>query len=182
MEEDLDLTTSDRILDEIRCRYCPISLRESPMICSRYRLEGTKEQDYFCPNCEDSYYADQERSLIQCCECGAHLTPETVEKAVIPVQLFSNEDGDDDGLKPDVTYVHATCSAACREMVFKTNKKLIRSLQGENEIPTHKICRNCGASGKYKKCAGCMEVAYCSKPCQKENWTDHKKECQKRRP
>lgn len=44
--------------------------------------------------------------------------------------------------------------------------------------PSFKGCANpgCQAEGT-KKCAACKNVSYCSKECQKANWTEHKSQC-----
>jgi len=43
-------------------------------------------------------------------------------------------------------------------------------------------CRQCGKVGgtpgvKLRKCARCLEVAYCSAECQKTDWRKHRMEC-----
>ena len=38
-------------------------------------------------------------------------------------------------------------------------------------------CNTCGKSGNHKKCASCMTVMYCSRECQKKDWSRHKTEC-----
>ena len=39
------------------------------------------------------------------------------------------------------------------------------------------ICTACGADGAKHRCAGCKEIFYCSKGCQKRNWKLHKGVC-----
>jgi MYND finger len=43
----------------------------------------------------------------------------------------------------------------------------------------HIHCAACGGSPTEKTnlCGGCMMVHYCSKECQQNHWTEHKKEC-----
>lgn len=41
-------------------------------------------------------------------------------------------------------------------------------------------CENCGSTNspeKLKQCSSCKETLYCSKACQKQNWTEHKQKC-----
>lgn len=41
-------------------------------------------------------------------------------------------------------------------------------------------CANCGGESQYppfKACAQCLQVRYCSRKCQKEDWARHKPEC-----
>ena len=40
-----------------------------------------------------------------------------------------------------------------------------------------KPCVHCGALRAKKKCAACMRVRYCDKPCQKAHWHVHKHLC-----
>jgi len=41
-------------------------------------------------------------------------------------------------------------------------------------------CKKCGAPGSTKKCSRCKSVSYCSKQCQRADWTRHKRsECEK---
>ena len=42
-------------------------------------------------------------------------------------------------------------------------------------------CNECGKAGKVKKCALCRKVAYCSKDCQTQAWSIHKKYCEGRK-
>ncbi|RHZ02499.1 hypothetical protein DYB35_000048 [Aphanomyces astaci] len=39
------------------------------------------------------------------------------------------------------------------------------------------VCGSCGAQGKWKKCARCNAMAYCSQACQKRHWPVHKTSC-----
>lgn len=42
-------------------------------------------------------------------------------------------------------------------------------------------CAHCGQGGKgviLKQCASCKKVCYCSKSCQVDNWSEHKRRCQ----
>jgi hypothetical protein len=39
------------------------------------------------------------------------------------------------------------------------------------------VCYNCLRTSKVSKCGQCGRVAYCSKSCQKADWSDHKKKC-----
>jgi hypothetical protein len=44
------------------------------------------------------------------------------------------------------------------------------------EAKTH--CANPGCNGAgLKKCAGCLVVFYCGRPCQLAHWSAHKVEC-----
>ena len=39
-------------------------------------------------------------------------------------------------------------------------------------------CYVCGKTDNTKRCTGCYFVCYCCRQCQKENWGEHKEECQ----
>ncbi|KAG7294098.1 hypothetical protein NEMBOFW57_004161 [Staphylotrichum longicolle] len=54
--------------------------------------------------------------------------------------------------------------------------------KGEGEGAVMMACRKCGKIGgtpgvKLRKCARCLEVAYCSPECQKTDWKKHRMEC-----
>ncbi|KAH3853518.1 uncharacterized protein LOC127875312 [Dreissena polymorpha] len=40
-------------------------------------------------------------------------------------------------------------------------------------------CNRCNIMGCTQQCSRCRSIFYCSKPCQKEDWTVHKKSCKK---
>lgn len=64
------------------------------------------------------------------------------------------------------------CPSVCTDMViFLTTAQQTMSLLLE--------CSNaCGAkSVKMKKCGACSSAAYCSKQCQSEHWSTHRKTC-----
>lgn len=46
----------------------------------------------------------------------------------------------------------------------------------------NKCCSNCssvgGKNGKLLSCSGCSVVFYCGSQCQKDDWRNHKKDCQ----
>lgn len=46
------------------------------------------------------------------------------------------------------------------------------------------VCRFCNKSSKHlKRCIGCLQVSYCSKECQKEDWSQrHQVECKVAKP
>jgi hypothetical protein len=43
------------------------------------------------------------------------------------------------------------------------------------------VCGHCGSrerpNNKFKKCSACKVVYYCSRNCQKHNWSNHKTQC-----
>ncbi|XP_045190223.2 uncharacterized protein LOC123547306 isoform X2 [Mercenaria mercenaria] len=41
-------------------------------------------------------------------------------------------------------------------------------------------CEHCRSPGASKKCARCQTVAYCSRQCQKADWTNHKCKCEQK--
>ena len=76
--------------------------------------------------------------------------------------------------------------------VFEVYKKVcyvraVRDIQPGQELTvaygtTYWEQFSCGACGKWgasKKCGRCLKTHYCSSPCQKGNWSCHKKTCTK---
>ena len=43
-------------------------------------------------------------------------------------------------------------------------------------------CKICSATGKLKRCKGCVAVRYCGEECQKKHWPEHKAFCKKEGP
>ena len=62
---------------------------------------------------------------------------------------------------------------------------VIMSSAVETESDAMQRCASCGTAEnddiKLKKCTACHLVRYCSVKCQKEHWSQHKKECKKLR-
>lgn len=44
-----------------------------------------------------------------------------------------------------------------------------------------KFCSTCGSTFQIQRCAACRVAGYCSKECQKSDWSSHKKECKRLR-
>ena len=42
------------------------------------------------------------------------------------------------------------------------------------------ICAACGNDAATRRCTRCKDVAYCNKSCQKSDWKEHKKTCQRK--
>ena len=66
--------------------------------------------------------------------------------------------------------------------VFYANRRLVQhsrpQARGLQTAFTFGICMACQRQGKeFKICARCKIVEYCSKKCQKANWTSHKTIC-----
>jgi predicted nicotinamide N-methyase len=71
------------------------------------------------------------------------------------------------------------------------NKKTLAALEPKENKPTENEesgCDQCGImqrfsaenpEGKLLKCGGCKAVQYCSRPCQKKAWKDHKLDCKR---
>ncbi|OLP98517.1 hypothetical protein AK812_SmicGene19029 [Symbiodinium microadriaticum] len=45
------------------------------------------------------------------------------------------------------------------------------------DLPTGAPCAHCGLPPGVLRCAGCHQVAYCSKACQREDWPYHRSSC-----
>lgn len=68
----------------------------------------------------------------------------------------------------------------CGFAYITTDYEVINNLY--NGIPT--ICDNtkCSSHASLHKCGSCQMVSYCSKSCQRENWTTHRKNCSFKKP
>merc|ERR1712228_366430 len=54
-----------------------------------------------------------------------------------------------------------------------------RQAQNIMQLGTMRACARCGALGhSMKLCTACRGVCYCSKECQREDWSSHKPQCQ----
>jgi hypothetical protein len=73
--------------------------------------------------------------------------------------------------------VNPTCGqSTCTNAITTTMQKVMGDLD-EEEMNRDLICETCGKREEIKRCAKCKLVAYCSRDCQKSNWTKHKKIC-----
>jgi len=57
-------------------------------------------------------------------------------------------------------------------------------ISDNNDADDIMLCASCGITGvddaKLKKCKGCYLVRYCSIKCQRDHWSQHKRDCKKR--
>ena len=53
------------------------------------------------------------------------------------------------------------------------------NLKNEKRFTTEEVCQNCGKGGEIVllQCTRCKKAKYCDRKCQKENWKEHKKNC-----
>ena len=65
----------------------------------------------------------------------------------------------------------ATPAAALPDELSDVQRELLR------EAASADTCEVCGRVAKVQVCTGCKCVAYCSRPCQKQDWPRHKNMC-----
>lgn len=61
------------------------------------------------------------------------------------------------------------------EVEIKNERKTAKATKG------FKQCPQCKAKEAFLKCTGCYIEFYCSKPCQREHWPNHKEACKMRK-
>ncbi|KAL0952981.1 hypothetical protein HGRIS_007193 [Hohenbuehelia grisea] len=67
---------------------------------------------------------------------------------------------------------------SCGPEVAEVVSKWIRKRAGETALMENKMCRVCGKQDKaLNQCSRCKSVRYCSAPCQRQDWSTHKKDC-----
>ena len=67
-----------------------------------------------------------------------------------------------------------------KQLMEKQNKTIATGKHEENKVFMKMKCDVCETPDA-KRCAGCGQVAYCSKECQKEAWKAHKSECKRKK-
>jgi hypothetical protein len=66
------------------------------------------------------------------------------------------------------------------EFVNRTMFGGVGTVVSHNKLAHQKICHQCSVVGTdFKKCSRCLNVFYCGKKCQVQNWTSHKIQCGK---
>jgi hypothetical protein len=76
-------------------------------------------------------------------------------------------------------YLEAAKGGPLSRNAGKTKLKPIQLAGTASEVSVEAFkCRDCGKDGA-KKCGGCGEVYYCSRPGQRRDWKKHKASCQR---
>ena len=64
-------------------------------------------------------------------------------------------------------------------MFDESYKKNVKDKMKAPDYESRSKCKVCESrSGSTKKCSGCFKVWYCSAKCQREDWSQHKHQCQ----
>ena len=78
------------------------------------------------------------------------------------------------------------CDRQCQAGHWKDHKKICKPpvKKATKSLVTEELstkCSNCGKEAEnLKRCGTCQVAAYCSKECQRNDWTRHKSECMKK--
>ena len=103
----------------------------------------------------------------------------TVHYAAVEMLLKYGADPtvkDNEGNFPTYTF---RINPKLQQMFGESYKKNMKDKMKEPDYESRSKCNVCGAkSDKTKKCSGCFKVWYCGSKCQKEDWSQHKGQCQ----
>jgi len=99
-----------------------------------------------------------------------------------PPEVIVGGDKGGHGVQSGILTTDATVICIVNSCISKTSKFLSRDViyytGGVYRLPF--ICSFCGLIAKecLKKCQTCKQVYYCSKDCQRQDWSSHKDQCQ----
>jgi len=104
----------------------------------------------------------------------------TVHYAAVEMLLKYGADPtvkDNGGQFPSYTF---SINPKLQQMFRESYKKNMKDEMKEPDYESRSKCNVCEAkSGTTKKCNGCFKVWYCGAKCQREDWPQHKDQCQK---
>ncbi len=112
--------------------------------------------------------------LMRCFGCGCHLTDKTsivMRNLNIPFEV---------NIYTDFVAITILCSEKCKSDLYQHLNHLNRNhktsiFDSEDCCPNNDKCI-CGKTG-LNRCSRCKTKSYCSKECQKADWSSHKKVC-----
>jgi len=123
-----------------------------------------------------------------------------IQEQIVVIEKYLNDTG-----SSNVSFVQecdTDCILMCPDNLFKTpavqwkignnlettmirvnmlrNHFNSKGMQNETISYNTKSCNNCGKMNNIKLCSRCRSVYYCSVECQRCNWKQHKKNCNKK--
>lgn len=140
-----------------RCAECKIN-NSAKTIVTVSRMDGGVKKPYMlckmCMDCAENYL-ERRGGICAYSDCTKKATLATrhVEEDYLNIDLF--------------------CSKQCKKLVATTYKN-------QNIQKPTTMCKVCLKTGKdVKRCGRCQRVYYCSRECQKSDWSEHKVDCLK---
>jgi len=144
-----------------------MSMKTQNTYVTCYMESGTCKRAHLCESCHNDSLCPV--WPVECISCGHSIE----EKSSVCSTTVCN--GDMKGPQTRITYI--CCSPICDNACIQLTSEF---LGGGGPTVTQYQCTTCKkVSITLKRCSRCRHARYCSVKCQRKDWHQHKKGCNK---